>query len=40
MRKADAFRYLEERKKGEKKGLLNEVERKDCYHLKNHLPAP
>ncbi len=34
MRKADAFRYLEERKKGEKKEPLSEAERKDCYHLK------
>lgn len=34
MRKADAFRYLEERKKGEKKELLSGAERRDCYYFK------
>ncbi len=34
MRKADAFRYLEERRKGLKKEPLRGAERKDCYHLK------
>jgi len=34
MRKADAFRYLEERKRGKTKELLSEAEKRDCYHLK------